>query len=307
MIAYIDAYRDRYGVEPICRVLRAAGVQIAPSSYYAARKRPPAARARRDEQLKAQIVRVHAANYGVYGARKVWAQLHREGVAVARCTVERLMRQLGLTGVVRGKTKRTTVPGGDGLRAADLVNRDFTAEAPNALWVADFTYVPTQAGTVYVAFVVDVYSRMIVGWKAACSMRTSLVLDTMQMALWVRGRAGHRDVRGLVHHSDAGSQYTSIAFTDRLLHAGIDASIGSVGDAYDNALAESTIGLYKTELINPRGPWTGLDHVELATLEWIDWYNNHRLHHAIGTIPPAEHEQAHYSQHRPTQAEYSTN
>jgi putative transposase len=306
VIGYVDAHREEFGVEPICRVLTDAGAKIAPSTYYAARTRPPSARARRDEALKVEIARVHETNYGVYGARKVWHQLRREGIAVARCTVERLMRELGLAGAVRGKTKRTTIPAPDGIRAGDLVNRDFTAEAPNRLWVADFTYVATWSGTVYVAFAVDVFSRRIVGWKAATSMRTDLVLDTIEMALWTRGRAGHGDLSGLVHHSDAGSQYTSIAFTDRLLAAGIDASVGSVGDAYDNALAESAIGLFKTELIRTGGPWRGLDDVELATLEWVDWYNHRRLHGALGHVPPAEHEHNHYREHQPEPAGHST-
>jgi putative transposase len=205
VIAYIDAHRNEFGVEPICRALRQAGCQIAPSTYYAARSRPPSARAVRDQELKTVITRVHAANYGVYGARKVWHQLRRDGAAVARCTVERLMRELGLAGAVRGKTKRTTIPAVDGIRAGDLVNRDFTAAAPNRLWVAEFTYVATWSGTVYVAFAVDVFSRRIVGWKAATAMRTALVLDTIEMALWTRSRDGHRDMSGLVHHSDAGS------------------------------------------------------------------------------------------------------
>ncbi|KWX05907.1 hypothetical protein TH66_00625 [Carbonactinospora thermoautotrophica] len=290
----------------MCRVLTDAGCKIAPSTYHAALKRGSSPRAQRDTVLTEEIRRVHEANYGVYGARKVWRQLHREGISVARCTVERLMRAQGLTGAVRGKARRTTIPATDGHRAADLVNRDFTTAAPNRLWVADFTYVATWAGTVYVAFAVDAFSRLIVGWKAATSMRTSLVLDTLEMALWIRGRAGISNLSGLVHHSDAGSQYTSVAFTDRLLAAGIDPSIGSVGDAYDNALAESVIGLFKTELIRRRGPWHGLDDVELATLEWVDWYNHRRLHGALGHVPPAEYEHNHYREYQPQPAEHST-
>lgn len=302
MIDYIDRHRQEFGVEPICRVLRQAGVRIAPSSYYAAKARPASARSVRDERLKSEIQDVWKENYEVYGARKVWFALRRKGVPVARCAVERLMRELGIAGAVRGGPRRTTVPAKDGHRAGDPVDRDFTARRPNALWVADFTYVPTWSGTVYVAFVIDVFSRRIVGWKADTSMRTALVLDTLEMALWTRAHVGHPVAEGLVHHSDAGSQYTSFAFTDHLLAAGIDASIGSVGDAYDNALAESTIGLYKTELIGKQGPWRTRDQVEYATLEYIDWYNNRRLHSSIGHLPPTEVETVYYGQHQPTPA-----
>jgi putative transposase len=226
-------------------------------------------------------------------------ELNRQGTAVARCTVERLMRDLGLHGARRGKKVRTTLPGKDGQRAGDLLNRDFTALAPDRRWVADFTYVAAWSGVVYVAFVVDVYSRAVVGWSAATHKRAKLVLDALQMALWRRDRDGRPAAPGLVHHSDAGSQYTSFAFTAHLIEAGIDASIGSVGDAYDNALMESTIGLYKTELITPRGPWRSLADVELATAEYINWYNTRRLHTAIGGIPPTEHEAAYYAQDQP--------
>jgi putative transposase len=235
---------------------------------------------------------VHAENYGVYGARKVWWQLRREGIDVARCTVERLMARDGLQGAVRGKKRRTTIPDGQADRARDLVDRDFSAPAPNRLWVTDFTYVATWSGVVYVAFAIDVFSRRIVGWKADTTMKTSLVLDTLEMAIWARDHHGQPVTDGLVVHSDAGSLYTSFAFTQRLVDAGADPSIGSVGDAYDNALAESTIGLYKTELIKPRGPWKSLDQVELATLEWVDWYNHTRLHGACDKLPPVEYEQA---------------
>jgi putative transposase len=302
VIAYIDGHKERFGVEPICAVLRDAGVPIAPSTYYAARSRPVSARARRDEWLSAEITDVWKDNYEVYGARKVWQALRRKGITVARCTVERLMRELGISGATRGKARRTTVPAKDGIRAGDLVNRRFAAQRPNALWVADFTYVPTWSGTVYVAFVIDVFSRRMVGWKADTRMRTDLVLDALEMALWARDHAGHPAGPGLVHHSDAGSQYTSISFTDHLMATGIAASIGSVGDAYDNALAESTIGLYKTELINRRGPWRTRDQVEYATLEYIDWYNNRRLHGEIGHVPPAEHEAVYYRELQPTPA-----
>jgi putative transposase len=298
-VTFIGEHKDVFGVEPICRVLTQHGAPIAPSTYYAAKSRPPSARAVRDEQLKAEISRVWKDNYEVYGADKIWLELNRQGTAVARCTVERLMRDLGLQGARRGKKVRTTVPGKDGQRAGDLLNRDFTAPAPDRRWVADFTYVAAWSGIVYVAFVVDVYSRAVVGWSAAAHKRAKLVLDALQMALWRRDRDGRSPGPGLVHHSDAGSQYTSFMFTTHLLEAGIDASIGSVGDAYDNALMESMIGLYKTELIKPCGPWRSLAGVELATAEYLDWYNNKRLHTAIGGIPPAEHEAAYYAQNRP--------
>jgi putative transposase len=212
---------------------------------------------------------------------------------VARCTVERLMRSLGLRGAIRGKTRRTTIPDQHAARPADLVQRRFTTDRPNRLWVADFTYVPTWSGMVYVAFVIDAYSRRILGWRTATSMRTSLVLDALEMAIWARGRHGVTDLSGLIHHHDAGSQYTSIAFTERLAAAGVDASVGSIADAYDNALAESTIGLFKTELIKPGGPWRSCDQVEIATLEYVDWYNHRRLHSGAADLPPALFEALH--------------
>jgi putative transposase len=236
------------------------------------------------------IGKIYEENYSVYGARKVWWQLGRDGVEVGRCRVERLMRHLGLAGVVRGKTVRTTVADKDGVRAADLVKRQFAAGAPNRLWVADFTYVATWAGTVYVAFAIDVFSRKIVGWRARMSKETDLVLDAIDMGLQQRDYRPGPGVDKLVHHSDAGSQYTSFRFTQHLLDAGIDASIGTVGDALDNALAESTIGLYKTELIKPRGPWHNMREVDVATAAWVDWYNNRRLHGACGGRPPTEFE-----------------
>jgi putative transposase len=275
-------------------VLTGHGVPIAPSTYYAAKSRPPSARAVRDEQLRGEITRVWKENREVYGADKVWLELNRQGIPVARCTTERLMRGLGLHGVRRGRTVRTTMAGKDGHRAGDLLNRDFTAPAPNRRWVADFTYVAAWSGIVYVAFVVDIYSRAIVGWSAATHKRAKLVLDALQMALWRRDRDGHRPGPGLIHHSDAGSQYTSFVFTAHLIEAGLDASIGTVGDALDNALMESTIGLYKTELIKRRGPWRTLTDVELGTAEWIDWYNNRRLHGEIGHVPPVEYETEFY-------------
>jgi putative transposase len=282
-----------FGVEPICRVLSEHGCKIAPQTYYAARNRPVCARGLRDAELLVEIRRVHEDNYGVYGARKVWRQLNREGVTVARCTVERLMQHEGLHGVVRGAAKRTTRPDPAAPRPEDLVERQFSADRPNQLWVVDFTYVATWAGFVYVAFCIDVFSRMITGWRAARSMSTDLVLDALEMGIWQRQRAGH-SIQGLVHHSDAGSQYTSIRYTERLAEAGAVPSIGSVGDSYDNAMAESIIGLYKTELIGTRGPWRNLDAVEIASLEWVDWFNNRRLFEAIGNIPPAELEADHY-------------
>jgi putative transposase len=289
-----------FGVEPICRVLTEHGCQIAPSSYWAARKRPPCDRVVRDGELMVAIRRVHGENYGVYGARKVWRQLNREGIAVARCTVERLMRQVGLEGAVRGARTRTTRPDPAAPRPEDLVERQFAAQRPNQLWVVDFTYVPTWSGFVYVAFCIDVFSRMITGWRASRSMKTDLVLDALEMGIWQRQRGGH-SIQGLVHHSDAGSQYTSIRYTERLGEAGLRPSIGSVGDSYDNAMAETIIGLFKTELIRRHGPWRGLDAVEIATLEWVDWFNNRRLFEAIGNIPPAEAETAYYATITPSE------
>jgi putative transposase len=286
----------RWGVEPICRVLTEHGTPIAPSTFYDARDRT-SQRQRRDEELKAEIARVHQANYGVYGARKVWLTLNREGRPVARCTVERLMRDLGLEGARRGKRLRTTISDPAAARPADLVQRRFSPARPDALWVADFTYVPTWAGTVYVAFVLDAHSRRILGWRAATSMRTELVLDALEQAIWTRTRDGVEDLSGLVCHNDAGVQYTSIAFTERVAAAGAAPSVGTVGDAYDNALAESQIGLFKTELIRRRGPWKGVDDVELATLEWVDWHNNRRLHTACHDLTPVEYEQVFYGQH----------
>jgi putative transposase len=289
MIAYIDRNKHRYGVEPICRVL-----PIAPSSYYAANRRPASARAVRDTQLKVEIARVHAEQFGVYGARKVWRQLHREGITAARCTVERLMGELGLEGVRRGKTYKTTTPDA-AARPADLVERDFSAQRPNQLWVADLTYVATWSGFVYVAFVIDAFSRFIVGWQASRSLRTDLALDALEMAIW-RRRGG---LDGLVHHSDRGSQYLAIRYTERLAEAGAVTSVGSRGDSYDNALAETIIGLYKTELIRRRSPWKGIDDVEYATLEWVDWFNHRRLLEPIGHVPPAEFEAAYWRSEAP--------
>ncbi|WP_313663102.1 IS3 family transposase [Cellulosimicrobium cellulans] len=303
VVAFIEAHKDRavgglrWGVEPIVAVLRELGVPIAPSTYYEARGRAPSRRAAREEQLR-KVVFEEWSKRRVLGARKLWLRLRRDGHDIARCTVERFMGELGITGVVRGKARHVGPPGPAAVRAADLVDRHFAAFAPNTLWVADFTYVPTWSGMVYVAFVFDVHSRRILGWRAATSMRTSLVLDCLEMALWTRRTEGVVDLSGLVHHTDAGSQYTSIAFTDRLIDHGIDASVGSVGDAYDNALAESQIGLYKTELIRPEGPWKGLDHVEAATLDWVHWFNTERTHGSIDDLTPVEAEAAYYSHHQ---------
>jgi putative transposase len=298
-VTFTGEYKDVFGVEPICRVLTQHGAPIAPSTYYAARSRPASARAVRDVQLKAEISRVWKENYEVYGADKVWLELNRQEITVARCTTERLMRDLGLQGARRGKEIRTTVRDDGHQRAGDLLRRDFTAPAPNRRWVADFTYVTAWCGMLYVAFVVDIYSRAIVGWAAATHKRTRLVLDALQMALWRRDHDGRPAGPGLVHHSDAGSQYTSFRFTAHLIESGIDASIGTVGDALDNALMESTIGLYKTELIKKQGPWKTLADVELATAEYVDWFNTRRLHTAIGGVPPAEYEAGYYAQNQP--------
>ncbi|WP_438306644.1 IS3 family transposase (plasmid) [Streptomyces sp. HUAS TT11] len=300
LVTFIDEYRDRFGgVEPICRTLTEHDCKIAPSTYYAYRKRlaTPSARAVRDTELKERIQKVYTSNYRVYGARKIWRELNRQGHEVARCTVERLMRELGIQGAVRGKRVITTIPGGQAERAPDLVDCDFVADAPNRCWVADFTHVKTWSATVYVAFVVDTFSRRIVGWSAATMKETVFVLDALEMALWQRDR-DQRPVRSgeLIHHSDAGSQYTSFKLAEHLDAAGIAASIGSVGDAYDNALMESTIGLYKTELIKPQRPWKTLSQVELATAEYVDWYNHRRLHGEIGHVPPVEYEANYYTE-----------
>jgi putative transposase len=288
MSCFIDTYRDRFGVEPICRTL-----QVAPSTYYAAKARAPSVRSLRDEQLKVHIKPVWDANYQVYGAVKIWRQLRREGIGVGRDQVARLMRQLGIRGVIRGKPRRTTVPALLADRPRDLVQRQFTAPAPNRLWVADLTYVATWAGCCYAAFIIDAYSRAIVGWRVATTLRTSLALDALEMAIWARSDAG---LDGLVHHSDRGGQYLSVRYTQRLEDQGAVASVGSRGDSYDNALAEAVNGLYKAELIGPHGPWRTADQVELATLEWVQWWNQRRLHGALDHIPPAEHEALYYRQ-----------
>ena len=289
---FITEHKARWGVEPICREVR-----IAPSSYYAALRRPASARQRQDERLKVAIRRVWEEHRRVYGVDKVWAQLRREGLPVARCTVERLMRALGLRGVVRGKTSvRTTNVDQTSERPLDLVARQFRAPAPNRLWVADLTYVKTHSGWVYVAFVVDVCSRFVVGWQASRSLRTDLALDALEMALWARRAA---PLAGLIHHSDRGVQYLAIRYTERLAAAGVVPSVGSRGDSYDNALAESFNGLYKTELIRHGGPWRGLEDVEYATLGYVDWFNYRRLHGELGMLPPAEFEAAYQQQSAP--------
>jgi putative transposase len=291
---FVEQYRDCFGVEPICKAL-----QVAPSAYWreAGRRRDPArcpARRQRDAALLPEIERVWNGNMRVYGADKVWKQLRRENFAVARCTVERLMRRQGLRGVIRGKGVRTTVPDAKAPCPRDRVNRAFRAERPNELWVSDFTYVSTWQGFVYVAFIVDVFARCIVGWRVSRSMRTDFVLDALEQALFAR--RGQREGE-LVHHSDRGSQYVSIRYTERLVEAGIEPSVGSKGDSYDNALAETINGLYKAELIHRRAPWKTPEAVELATLEWVSWFNNHRLLEPIGYIPPAEAEANYWRQH----------
>jgi len=291
MVSFIDEQRCSYGVEPICETL-----PIAPSTYYERKAvaRDPGlrcARARRDDELREEIQRVFDDNHGVYGAEKVWRQLQREKVEVARCTVERLMRQMGLKGAVRGRTFKTTTSGQATERPLDLVKRDFRAVRPNQLWVADITYVATWSNFVFVAFVIDVFSRFIVGWRVSSSLRSELPLDALEQALHARP-----DHTGLVHHSDRGVQYLSIRYTERLTEAGIEPSVGSVGDSYDNALAETIIGLFKTEVIRRRGPWKGVEDVEFATLEWVDWFNNRRLLEPLGYLPPAEFEDIYYHQ-----------
>jgi putative transposase len=270
-------------------VLKDAGVQIAPSTYYAAKTRPPSARSLTDAATTAMIERVHAENFGVYGARKVHAELHRRGHGVARCTVQRLMRTAGLRGITGAKGPRTTVPGSGPDTRPDLVDRAFTATGPDQLWVADITYCRTFAGWVYAAFVIDVYSRRVVGWQLSKSLRTDLALDALEMGIWTRRRSG-RDLGGLIHHSDKGSQYVAVRYTQRLAEAGAVASVGSTGDSYDNALAEAFNSLFKAELVRNKGPWKSIDDLEIAVAEYIDWFNHRRLHGEIGLIPPAEHE-----------------
>jgi putative transposase len=291
MVSFISDHRAEYGVESIC-----ANLPIAPSTFYEHKAREADLnrlpdRAKRDLELCVDIQRVWEENFQVYGARKVWRQMNREDIEVARCTIERLMKHLGIEGARRGRSCRTTIPDNAAERPADLVQRQFVADRPNQLWVADITHVATWSGFAYVAFVTDVFARRIVGWRVARTMRTDLVLDALEQALWARGGA-----QGVIHHSDRGSQYLSIRYTERLAEAGLESSVGSVGDSYDNALAETINGLYKTEIIHRRGPWRTVDDVEYATLEWVDWFNHRRLLEPIGNIPPAELELAYYRQ-----------
>ncbi|MDT0167411.1 IS3 family transposase [Actinotalea sp. AC32] len=285
---YIDEHKDRLGVEPICRVL-----QVAPSTYYAAKTRPPSARSLSDAATTAVIQKVHAENYGVYGINKIHAELNRQGHRVARCTVHRLMRAAGLRGVSRAKGPRTTVPGTGPDTRPDLVQRQFTATGPDQLWVADITYCRTFSGWAYAAFIIDVFSRRVVGWQVSKSLRTDLALDALEMGIWTRQREG-RDVTGLTHHSDKGVQYVAVRYTQRLAEAGAVASVGSTGDSYDNALAEAFNSLFKAELVRNRGPWKSIDDLEIAVAEYIDWFNHRRLHGEIGLVPPVEHEANHY-------------
>ena len=282
MTRFIDESRARFGAEPICRVL-----EFNPSTYYAAKKRPPSARSIEDERLKTEIKRVHKDSFDVYGARKVWLHLRREGTPAARRTVGRLMRDPGLPGVRRGAFKKTAVPDESAPQPVDLVNREFTATRPDEIWVADITYVATWSGFVYTAFVTDVFSRKIIGWRVSRSLRSDLALDALEMAVWSRGRS----VDGVIHHSGRGCQYLSIRYTERLAGTGCVASVGSKGDSYDNALAETVNGLYKTEVIRKDGPWKNIGEVESAALVWVDWFNNRRLLSSIGDIPPSEFEE----------------
>ena len=291
-MAYIEGHKDEFGIEPICSVL-----QFAPSTYYAARNRTPSARAMRDAVLMPLLLTLWVANYRVYGARKLWKAARRSGEDIGRDQVARLMRQLGIQGVNRSKKVRTTRPDEGAPRHPDLVDRKFVADRPNALWVTDLTYVPTWSGVAYVCFIVDAFSRMIVGWRVATNMRTEMVLDSLEMARWSRGAT----LEGLVCHSDAGSQFTSLRYGERLSEIGAVPSIGSVGDSYDNALAEAVNSLYKAELIRQQGPWRNVDDVELATLGWVNWFNNERLHSTLDDIPPVEFEAAYRHATEPNQ------
>ena len=307
IVQYIDSVagnRDgdglRWGVESICAQLTELGAKIAPSTYYEHRDRPPTAREVRDAELKPKVARAYVENYGVYGARKVWLTLNRERPAgappIARCTVERLMAELGLRGAVRGKVKRTTISDPHAAKPHDLVDRNFSPLAPDRLWVADFTYVSTWSGWCYTAFVIDAYARRILGWSVATTMTSQFVVDAVEQAIWTRGREG-RDLAGLIAHHDHGVQYLSVAYSEHLATAGIKPSTGAVGSSYDNALAESVIGLYKTELVKPRRPWKGLDDLEIATAEWVDWFNHRRPFTYCDDLTPVEAEQAHYAHH----------
>jgi len=290
-----------WGVEPMCTVLTEHGIKISPSTYYEWVDKQPTRRQLRDAEVTLLIEQLRSRNSlnQTLGSRKVWIKLRGEGHDVARCTVERLMRAHGWEGASYGSRHRTTIADQSAPRAADLVERDFAPSAPNRLWVADFTYVPTWTGMVYVAFVIDAFARRIIGWRAARSMKTALVLDALEHAIYTRAQQGITDLTGLVSHSDAGSQYTSIAFTTRLLDAGVDASVGSVGDAYDNALAETTVGSFKTELIRRYGPWRDVDHVELESLVWVDWFNNERPHEYLDDLTPIAAEELYYARRTP--------
>lgn len=303
VIAFITEHKDhrvddglRWGVEPLCAVLTEHGIPISASTYYEWVTRKPTRRQLRDDQVRDLIVAERTASrlVAALGSRKMWLYLRGRGHDVARCTVERLYRLHGWEGARYGKRPRTTIRDESAPRAKDLVNRDFDPPAPNRLWVADFTYVPTWTGMVYVAFVVDAFARRVIGWRVATSMKTALVLDALEHAIFTRAQEGVSDLTGLVSHSDAGSQYVSIAFTQRLLDAGIDASVGSVGDAYDNALAETTVGSFKTEMINRYGPWRDVNHVEVATFEWVDFFNTIRPHEYLDDLTPAHAERLHY-------------
>lgn len=307
IVQYIDSVVGndddglRWGVESICEQLTELGCKIAPATYYEHRGRTPTAREVRDAELKPLVAKAHADNFGVYGARKVWLTLNRErpdkAPPIARCTVERLMAEMGLAGAVRGKVKRTTISDPRTPKPHDLVDRNFSPLAPDRLWVADFTYVSTWSGWVYTAFVIDAYARQILGWSVATTMTSQLVLDAVEQAIWTRHREG-KDLTGLIAHHDHGSQYLSVAYSERLDAAGIKPSTGAVGSSYDNALAESVIGLYKTELIKPRRPWKGFDDVEIATAEWVDWFNHRRPYEYCDDLTPVEAEHAHYAHHQ---------
>jgi putative transposase len=286
-VAFLDAHRDQFSIAAMCRVL-----EFSERTFYAAKARPPSARAITDTQRKVLITAEWTANYSCYGARRLHKHLGRQGHTIARCTVARLMAELGIRGVQRGRRQFTTRPDSTADRPPDLVQRDFTADAPNELWLADITYCSTWEGWLYVAFILDVYARVIVGWQIASHMRTDLVIDALEMAAWRRDPSGT-----CIHHSDAGSQYTSIRYSDRLHTAGIAASVGTVGDSYDNAMAEALNGTFKAELVALHGPWRTRQELEIAVIEWIDWYNHRRLHSEIGDVPPAEHETAWYLQH----------
>lgn len=299
IVAFVDENKHRWGIEPICRVLtQDHGMKIAPGTYYAFKNRPPSARSVRDAELKEHIMAIHAhRRMRVYGIRKIHAELNRNGVPVARCTVERLCRELGVRGTVRGRYPRTTKPSLETNRPGDLVRRDFTATAPNRLWVADLTYVRTESGWVYVAFILDVFARMIVGWQTSTRMYTDLALDALNMGLWTRKRAG-QNVSGLKHHSDRGVQYRALRYTQALEEVDAVASVGSKGDSFDNAMAEALNSLYKAELIHLDGPWAGREDVEAATADWVHWFNTERLHSMLDYQTPAEIEATHFAENQ---------